>query len=85
MDLAVSAKSTWVMMSFFTKDDSPKLVANCRYPLTGLRCVSRVYTDCDTFVITDSGVKVIDLVPGLSIDSLQLALGLPLEVFGCQD
>ena len=58
MDLAIGAKNTWVMMTLFTKDGQPKLVPECSYPLTGLACVSRVYTDLAVFEITDHGVVV---------------------------
>lgn len=45
MDLAIGAKDVFVMMDLFTKDGAAKLVSSCTYPLTGLRCVSRVYTE----------------------------------------
>ncbi|BBY32352.1 3-oxoadipate CoA-transferase [Mycolicibacter minnesotensis] len=45
MDLAIGAKNVFVMMDLFTKDGAAKLVPSCSYPLTGLRCVSRVYTE----------------------------------------
>src|SRR5919112_5226104 len=53
MDLAIGAKHTWVMMTLFAKDGRAKLVPECSYPLTGLACVSRVYTDLAVFDITD--------------------------------
>jgi 3-oxoadipate CoA-transferase beta subunit len=51
MDLAIGAKRVFVMMSLFTKDGAAKLVPECSYPLTGLRCVSRVYTEHAIFGI----------------------------------
>ena len=51
MDLAIGAKSVFVMMNLFAKDGTAKLVRECTYPLTGLRCVSRVYTDHAIFAI----------------------------------
>lgn len=54
MDLAIGAKRVFVMMNLFAKDGSPKLVSACTYPLTGLRCVSRVYTDHAVFDIDTS-------------------------------
>lgn len=52
MDLAVGAKQVFVLMSLFTGIGEPKLVRECTYPLTALRCVDRVYTDVATFEIT---------------------------------
>lgn len=52
MDLAIGAKKVFVMMTLFTKDGTPKLVPECGYPLTGLGCVDRVYTDLAVFDIT---------------------------------
>lgn len=49
MDLAVGAKQTFVMMSLFTDDGTPKLVESCTYPLTAARCVDRIYTDYGVF------------------------------------
>jgi 3-oxoadipate CoA-transferase beta subunit len=56
MDLAMGAKNVYVLMTLFSKAGSPKLVPKCTYPLTAVRCVSRVYTDYGVFVLTDHGV-----------------------------
>jgi 3-oxoadipate CoA-transferase, beta subunit len=56
MDLAIGAKEVFVLMTLFSKDGSPKMVPKCTYPLTGVACVSRVYTDYGVFVLTDHGV-----------------------------
>ncbi|GAA4368058.1 3-oxoacid CoA-transferase subunit B [Paeniglutamicibacter cryotolerans] len=58
MDLAIGAKETWVMMGLFAKDGSSKLVSELTYPVTGLGCVSRIYTESAVFVIDASGVSV---------------------------
>jgi 3-oxoadipate CoA-transferase, beta subunit len=58
MDLAIGAREVFVMMTLFAKDGSPKLVPECSYPLTGLHCVSRVYTDLAVFLIEPDGVRV---------------------------
>ena len=71
MDLAVGAKKTLVMMEHCTKSGEPKLVPECTYPLTGARCVSRIYTDLAVMDITPDGVRVVDVVAGLGWDELQ--------------
>jgi 3-oxoadipate CoA-transferase, beta subunit len=58
MDLAIGAKSVYVMMTLFTDAGVPKLVPSCGYPLTGLRCVSRVYTDYGVFLLGPDGVTI---------------------------
>ena len=61
MDLAIGAKNTFVMMMLFAKDGSPKLVSACTYPLTGLGCVGRLYTDQATFDLSgDDRVRVVE-------------------------
>jgi len=69
MDLAIGAKSVFVMMTLFAKDGSAKLVEKCSYPLTGVGCVDRVYTDQATFLITPGGVVVRETF-GISFDEL---------------
>jgi 3-oxoadipate CoA-transferase, beta subunit len=59
MDLATGAKDVYVMMTLFTKKGESKLVEHCSYPLTGLACVSRVYTDYAVFDIQPDGVHVL--------------------------
>jgi 3-oxoadipate CoA-transferase beta subunit len=58
MDLAIGAKSVFVMMSLFTRGGAPKLVPRCTYPLTGVGCVSRVYTDLAVFDFTPEGPRI---------------------------
>ena len=77
MDLAIGAKQTWVMMDLLTKQGESKLVERCTYPLTGIGCVKRVYTDLATLEITAAGVRCIDRVEGLSHAELQRLVGLP--------
>jgi len=78
MDLAIGAKQTWVMMDLLTKQGEPKVVAQCSYPLTGIGCVKRIYTDLCTLACTPQGLRLIDAVPGLSLDELQRIVGLPI-------
>ena len=74
MDLAVGAKQTWVMMDLLTKKGESKIVAQCTYPLTALRCVSHVYTDLATFECTPAGLRLVDSVEGLAAAELQAML-----------
>ncbi len=78
MDLAIGAKKTYVMMEHLTKSGESKLVEACTYPLTGIGCVSRVYSDLAVIDITTSGLQVIDIVDGLSFGQLQTLSGVPL-------
>ncbi len=78
MDLAVGAKKTFVMMEHLTKAGESKIVAACTYPLTGIGCVSRIYTDLATIDITSQGLRVIDKVEGLAWADLQRLTGVPL-------
>jgi 3-oxoadipate CoA-transferase beta subunit len=78
MDLAIGAKHVFVMMSLFSKDGTPKLVRHCTYPLTGLGCVSRVYSDYATILITDDGIRVRETY-GLTVDELTERLNLDLQ------
>jgi len=79
MDLAIGAKKTFVMMEHLTKSGESKIVEACTYPLTGVGCVSRVYTDMATIDITPQGLKVIDMVEGLTLDELQRLSGVALQ------
>jgi 3-oxoadipate CoA-transferase beta subunit len=79
MDLAIGAKQTWVMMDLQTKQGQSKLVQTCSYPLTGIGCVKRVYTDLATLACTPQGLEVIDRVEGLGLDELSALIGLQLK------
>jgi 3-oxoadipate CoA-transferase beta subunit len=78
MDLAIGAKKTFVMMEHATKAGEPKIVAACSYPLTGVACVSRIYTDLAVLDITPAGVQVLEMADGLSFSDLQAATAVPL-------
>ena len=78
MDLAIGAKQVFVMMELLTKKGESKIVERCSYPLTGIGCVSRVYTDLAVIDITPQGLKVVETVEGLTADELERIIGLPL-------
>jgi 3-oxoadipate CoA-transferase, beta subunit len=79
MDLAVGAKQTWVMMDLFTKDGMSKLVQRCSYPITGVACVSRVYTDHAVLDVTNDGFVSVEVVPGLTREALADIAGVPIR------
>jgi len=79
MDLAIGAKQTWVMMDLLTKKGQSKVVKACTYPLTGIACVKRIYTDLCTLECTPKGLKLIDMVEGLERKALSELLGLELH------
>ncbi len=81
MDLAVGARDVFVMMELLTKDGQSKLVKQCTYPLTGLACVSRVYTDIAVFQIEPGGVvRVVDDVSGAGEQELRRLTGLGVDL-----
>jgi len=71
MDLAIGAKHVFVMMDHLTKTGECKLVEACTYPVTGIGCVDRIYTDLAVIDVTARGLVVIERVEGLSFDALQ--------------
>jgi 3-oxoadipate CoA-transferase beta subunit len=81
MDLAIGAKQVFVMMDLFSKDGSPKLVPQCTYPLTGLGCVDRVYTDFATFVLESGRVRVAETF-GVTVGELADRLDVDLRPSG---
>ena len=81
MDLATGAKQTFVMMSLQTKKGQSKLVAECDMPLTGVGCVSRIYTDKAVFLIEEDGVRVRETF-GIGFDELAEMTGIELKSAG---
>ena len=79
MDLAVGAKHVLVMMEHLTKDGNSKIVERCTYPLTGARCVSRIYTDLAVIDVRANGLHVVEIVGELPFDELQRLTGVPLK------
>jgi 3-oxoadipate CoA-transferase, beta subunit len=78
MDLAIGAKETWVMMDLLTKKGESKVVARCGYPLTGIGCVKRIYSDLATLECSPQGLKLVDKVEGLAHAELEKLVGLPI-------
>jgi 3-oxoadipate CoA-transferase beta subunit len=79
MDLAIGARRVVVMMEHLTRQGASKIVPSCTYPVTGLACVDRIYTDLAVIDVTPKGLVVIDIAPGLAFDRLQALTGVALE------
>jgi 3-oxoadipate CoA-transferase beta subunit len=79
MDLAIGAKQTFVMMEHVTKSGEPKIVERCSYPLTGIGCVKRIYTDLATIEVRPQGLFAIDWVEGLTFEALCELTAAPLH------
>ncbi len=78
MDLAIGAKDVFVMMNLFSKGGGAKLVPECTYPLTGLRCVSRIYTELAVFEIADGMARAMETY-SISLEDLQSRLDVPVR------
>lgn len=78
MDLAAGAKAVYVMMEHVTKKGEAKIVADCAYPLTGVRCVSRIYTDLAVIDVRPEGLQIVEMVDGLDFAELQKLTAAPL-------
>jgi 3-oxoadipate CoA-transferase beta subunit len=78
MDLAIGAKRTFVMMEHLTKGGESKIVERCTYPLTGIGCVSRIYTDLAVIDVTPRGLKLVEACTGLGHAELEQLTGVPL-------
>jgi 3-oxoadipate CoA-transferase beta subunit len=78
MDLAIGAKRTFVMMEHLTKGGESKIVERCTYPLTGIACVSRIYTDLAVIDVTPQGLKLVEACTGLGHAELERLTGVPL-------
>lgn len=71
MDLAIGARKTVIMMEYLTRQGEAKLVAECTYPLTGVACVARIYSDVAVIDLIDGQAQVVDIAEGVSLDDLQ--------------
>lgn len=78
MDLAVGAKKVYITTEHTTKKGEPKIVSQLTYPLTGKSCVDRIYTDLYVINVESDGLKVIEIVEGLSFSELQFFTDAPL-------
>jgi 3-oxoadipate CoA-transferase beta subunit len=80
MDLAIGAKQVFVMMEHQTKTGQSKIVERCTYPLTGVHCVDRIYTDLAVIDVSpEHGLTVVEIVGGLGFDELVELTGVPMR------
>jgi len=82
MDLVHGARRIAVITDHVTKDGRPKLVRRCTLPLTGVGCVTRVYTSLAVFDIGDGRFVLREKLPSLSLDALQSVTGAEIDVPG---
>ena len=83
MDLAAGAKQVFVTMEHLTKKGESKIVERCSYPLTGVKCVTRIYTDLAVIDVKPDGLHLVEIcAEGLSFDELQKLNGVPLKWSG---
>lgn len=82
MDLVHGAKNVAVVTDHVTKDGKPKLVEECTFPLTGLGCVTRVYTSLAVVDVSERGFVLREKLAAMSFDDLQAVTGATLHVDG---
>lgn len=82
MDLVHGAKQVWVVTDHVTKKGQPKLVERCSLPLTGVGCVTRIYTSLAVIDVVDKHFVLRDKLPGMSLEELQAVTGAKLHIDG---
>ncbi|MCJ7995637.1 CoA transferase subunit B [Rhizobium cremeum] len=82
MDLVHGAKQVFVITEHVTKDGKPKLVERCTFPLTGVGCITRIYTSHAVIDIVDGRFVLREKLPGISLEALQAMTGAKLHIDG---
>lgn len=71
MDLVAGVRTVYVITQHCTKSGEPKIVKQCSYPLTGKAVVTRIYTNYAIIDVTEKGLIVKELAPGVDFSFLQ--------------
>jgi 3-oxoacid CoA-transferase B subunit len=71
MDLAVGAKKVIIAMVHTTNAGAPKIVKECSYPITATRVVKLIVTDLAVIEVTDKGLVLKEVAPGLTAKDVQ--------------
>ncbi|MBN3810113.1 CoA transferase subunit B [Paraburkholderia sp. Ac-20347] len=80
MDLVAGVKRVVVLMEHVAKGDQHKILEACTLPLTGVGVVDIIITDLGVIEVTDAGLKVTELAPGVTVDEIKTKTGAPLDV-----
>lgn len=75
MDLAVGAKKLFVIMRHSTRDNDPKILQRCTFPLTGTGVVSRIFTDLAVLDVTPEGLQIVELFGSNTFEEVQAVTG----------